>query len=102
MSTKPKSNPTTTRSPSLFTEIEIWERKKIHHPSPARFRQPKVKKIERKKVFDEIGKKIRERERERARFGENKNWERKREYGDIRKRKRGKRELDNFVFNSKC
>ena len=50
---------------------------------------------------------MRERERERERFGENKNWERKREYGEIRKMKRGERERgerksDNFVFNGKC
>ena len=33
----------------------------IHHPSSARFRQPKAKKIERERVLDEIVKKKRER-----------------------------------------
>ena len=34
----------------LHTKIERWERKLIHHPSSARFRQPKAKKVERECV----------------------------------------------------
>ena len=44
----------------LHTKIERWERKRIHHPSSARFSQPKARKIERERVLDEIVKKKRE------------------------------------------
>ena len=59
----------------LHTEIERWERKLIHHPSSARFRQPKAKKVERESV-----RWAREKEkRKKVRFWKTK-IEREREY----------------------
>ena len=71
----------------LYIEIEKWERKQTHHPSSARFRQPKAKKIERERVLNEIVKKKRERDLDL----EKQKIEREREYDEIKKKKRGKR-----------
>ena len=73
----------------LHTKIERWERKLIHHPSSARFRQPKAKKVERERVLDELVKRKRERksdfEKQKLREKESK------VNGETEKKKRGER-----------
>ena len=70
----------------LHSEIEKWERKQIHHPSAARFRQPKAKKVERESVRWDCEK---EKEKESQIWKRKKKiWGRKRVRWDWEKEKR--------------